>query len=56
MNGVYGYDIKTGLYWWHVRYMGVQVDSGKGLTRTQIEDVKKKNSFVSWSRDYDYAF
>jgi hypothetical protein len=55
MFGVYGYDLRKGLYWYKITCMGVEVETGSDLTRTQIEEVKRKRSMVDWSRDYDYA-
>jgi N6-adenosine-specific RNA methylase IME4 len=55
-TAIYGYDLTTGLYWYKIQYMGVEVETGKGLTRTQLEEVKRKNQLCSWYRDYDYAF
>jgi len=56
MTGVIGYDARTGLYWYSVTYMKVEVAAGKNQTREDIEEVKKKLSSIDWYKDYDFEF
>jgi hypothetical protein len=54
MKGVYGYDVNTKRYFWYIEIMGVEVSSGRGLTRKEMDAVKEKHSMYRWYRDYDF--
>jgi hypothetical protein len=55
MIGVYGYNTKNNTYWYKVTMMNSEVETGKNLTRKQMDEVKERISII-WNRDYDSMF